>query len=677
MKKSRSLKLKIIFWVAIILFVCSALIIAFDHISSNVKNKFSDKFMIHVFDSVRLENEKFHIKRTSDALQNFAGSEEVIGYLEDDRSAGNRQVIDGLFITLAEALKMRKLVLLDKNYNVVFSKNGKNSFARDNIFMTDGVKKLYDQSAETWANEGACIEADGKVVFIITTAVINDDDQVVGMAACELPVGELALSLAKIVKGYVGYQGSDSTFSGACDSTFFEQVSPDKRKNAISNTSFVLELKKVCNPELLKASAAEPLRGKKPDPKAGNHLAFYKLYPIEVEDINKNHYRYWLVLDYSAPAKVENRLGVIRPLVLGAILIVSILLLFVFLSRLIKPLEKVVDALKDIAQGEGDLTQRLQVEVHNEIGEVAGWFNAFVDRVHQLVVQIGENSTVVSHASDHLQQVSGKLDKSSDDLSGMTRSAASATDEMSQSMNSVAAAGEQATVNLEAVAEAAGIMKSGLGQVAQDCQTARQISDDASSQVQSASVRVVDLGGAAKDIGKVVEVITEIAEQTNLLALNATIEAARAGEAGKGFAVVAGEIKKLAAQTADATLEITHKITTIQDSTDNTVQDVEKIAAVIQKVSEIVSGIAMELEEQSVSAFQVAENIEQASEGMGEVSQNIAQSSNTATQISEDISGVSAIATDISKEGSDMNQSAKTLSELALQLHNSVGVFKV
>jgi methyl-accepting chemotaxis protein len=677
MKKSRSLKLKITFWVAIILFICSALIILFDHISGNVRDNFSDQFMIHVFDSVRLENEKFHIKRTSDALQNFAGSEEVIGFLEDDRSAGNIQVIDGLFITLAQALKIRKLVLLDKNYSVVFSKSGQNSFAQDKVFMTDGLKKIYDKSAQTWANEGACIEADGKVVFIIATAVINDDDEVVGMAACELPVGALALSLAKIVKGYVGYQGSDSTFSGACDSTFFEQVPPEKRKNAVSNTSFVLKLNSVCNPDVLEASAQKQLNEKKQPPKAENHSHYYKLYPIDVEDINKNHYRYWLVLNYSAPAKVENRLGFIRPLVLGAILIVSILLLFLFLSRLIKPLEKVVDALKDIAQGEGDLTQRLQVEAHNEIGEVAGWFNAFVDRVHQLVVQIGENSNVVSESSGHLQQISEKLDKSSDDLSAMTLSAASATDEMSLSMNSVAAAGEQATVNLEAVAEAAGIMKSGLGQVSQECQTARQISDDASSQVQSASVRVVDLGGAAKDIGKVVEVITDIAEQTNLLALNATIEAARAGEAGKGFAVVAGEIKNLAAQTANATLEITHKITTIQDSTDNTVKDVEKIAAVIEKVSEIVAGIAAELEEQSVSAFQVAENIEQASGGMGEVSQNIAQSSNTATQISEEIAGVSAIATDISKEGSDMNQSAKTLSELALQLHNSVGVFKV
>lgn len=677
MKKSRSLKSKITFWVGIILFVCSALIIVFDHISSNVKDKFSDKFMIHVFDDVRLENEKSHIRRTSDALQAFAGSEEVIGYLEGSRNDGNRQVIDGLFITLSEAIKIRKLVLLDKNHSIVFSKSERNSLAEDKIFMTDGLQKLYTKSEETWENKGTCIESDGKVAFIITTAIINDNDQVVGIAACELPVGELAASFAKIVKGYVGYQGSDSTFAGACDSTFFKQVSSEKIKNTPSNTSFVLELDAVCTPESSTGSAAEPPKDKKQTLKTVSKRSFYKLYPIEVEDINKSPYRYWLVLDYSDPARVENRLVVIRPLILGGILIVSILLLFIFLSRLIKPLEKVVEALKDIAQGEGDLTRRIQVEAHNEIGEVASWFNVFVDRVHQLVVQIGENSNIVSDASGNLQKISEKLDKSSDDLSGMTQSAATASDEMSQSMNSVAAAGEQATVNLDSVSQAAGTMKTGLGQVARDCHSARQISDEASSQVKFASARVVDLGGAAKDIGKVVEVITAIAEQTNLLALNATIEAARAGEAGRGFAVVASEIKDLASQTARATLEITGKITGIQDSTDNTVKDVEKITVIISKVSEIVSSIAQAVDEQSESASQVAENIEQASAGMGEVSQNIAESSNTATEISKDIAGVSAIARDISQEGTNMNQSAKILSELASQLHNSIGAFKV
>jgi len=104
---------------------------------------------------------------------------------------------------------------------------------------------------------------------------------------------------------------------------------------------------------------------------------------------------------------------------------------------------------------------------------------------------------------------------------------------------------------------------------------------------------------SAHAISKVTETITEISEQTNLLALNATIEAARAGEAGKGFAVVANEIKELAKQTNEATLDIKTKIEDVQVATDNTVADIEEISKVINNVNEIVVTITMAVGEQS------------------------------------------------------------------------------
>ncbi len=216
-----------------------------------------------------------------------------------------------------------------------------------------------------------------------------------------------------------------------------------------------------------------------------------------------------------------------------------------------------------------------------------------------------------------------------------------------------------------------------LSEVAQNCDKARTVTDHAGTNAAAASAKVELLGEAAREITKVTEVITEIAEQTNLLALNATIEAARAGESGKGFAVVAGEIKSLASQTADATLNIREKISGIQTSTSDTVTEVGNITRVISEVNEIVVTIAGAVEEQSAIAAEVAENVSQASEGIDEVNENVAQSSQVSTEIAKDISEVNTVTRTISERSSKMEDQAGALSELSQTLREMIGVFKV
>ena len=133
------------------------------------------------------------------------------------------------------------------------------------------------------------------------------------------------------------------------------------------------------------------------------------------------------------------------------------------------------------------------------------------------------------------------------------------------------------------------------------------------------------------------ETITSISNQTNLLALNATIEAARAGAAGKGFAVVATEIKELAKQTAAATEDIKVKISGIQNSTANTVDDIEKVMKVIHDISDIVTTIATAIEEQSVVTKDIAGNISQATRGVDEASDRVSQTSTVAQSVAQDI----------------------------------------
>ena len=358
-------------------------------------------------------------------------------------------------------------------------------------------------------------------------------------------------------------------------------------------------------------------------------------------------------------------------------LILGILLTLGLVRIIIRPLKNVGDALKDIAEGEGDLTRRMAIESRDETGALAKWFNAFISRLNNIIVDIGANSETVTASSGELLVVAEQMEDDSAELAGRSNSVATAAEEMSASMATVAAASEQATANLSSVTDAANQMKHTIREVADNCDNAKQITLAAVDKVKTASVRVERLGDSAQDIDKVTQVITDIAEQTNLLALNATIEAARAGEAGKGFAVVANEIKGLAAQTAEATQDIMEKVQGIQNSTGDTVKDVEGITEVIDEVTDIVTAIAAAVEEQTETTVEVAENISQATIGITEVNDNVSQTSMVASEIARDIATVHQVSEEMTGRSNRMKRNAEDLSELAGKLRDMIAVFKV
>jgi methyl-accepting chemotaxis protein len=192
-----------------------------------------------------------------------------------------------------------------------------------------------------------------------------------------------------------------------------------------------------------------------------------------------------------------------------------------------------------------------------------------------------------------------------------------------------------------------------------------------------ASEDIDELRKSAQKIGKVVETITEISEQTNLLALNATIEAARSGEAGKGFAVVAGEIKTLARQTAEATMEIKQRIETIQDSTNHTVSEIGEISLAIRTVNEMIDTVAASVEEQSATTKEIASNVIQAAQGIQDMTENVSQSSAVASDIAKEIAEVNQAASEMSTNSTQVNASAGGLSQLSEQLKKNIDQFKI
>jgi methyl-accepting chemotaxis protein len=357
--------------------------------------------------------------------------------------------------------------------------------------------------------------------------------------------------------------------------------------------------------------------------------------------------------------------------------ILALILLWFVASGIVRPIRAAVDMIKDISEGDGDLTSRLNVTTKDEMGHLSQYFNQFVQKLQTIIKDVADNAGQLNQSAGELTEISQQMSSGAEGTSIKANTVASASEEMRSSMNSVAAAMEEASTNVNMVASATEEMTATINEIAQNTEKARSITSQAVNQASNASTQVGELGQAAKEIGKVVETITDISEQVNLLALNATIEAARAGDAGKGFAVVANEIKELAKQTAEATGEITTQVGSIQASTDGTVSEIEGISKVANEVNEIVSTIATAVEEQSVTTKEIAENVMQASGGIAEVNKNVSDSSSVSGEIATQISDVNLSVGEMSNSGSQVDLSAEAISKMAGQLNELVGKFRV
>lgn len=347
----------------------------------------------------------------------------------------------------------------------------------------------------------------------------------------------------------------------------------------------------------------------------------------------------------------------------GAGLLLCGLLVAFFPPLVTRPLDNLLQRIRQIAEGDGDLRTRLEVHSHDELGQLGTAFNQFLNRLQGLVQEVGQATAQVTDAA----QVLGEMVSTNDQLISGEHAA---VDQVSTAATQMSAAVHEVARNAHDVADAASGAEQQTQAGAQVVSTTIQMIRQLAHEVEAASSTIAELEEDTAQIGAVLEVIKAIAEQTNLLALNAAIEAARAGEQGRGFAVVADEVRALAARTQDSTKDIHQRIERLQTGVQNAVKAMHNGSLRAQASVDQAAGVdeALAASSSAVSrinnmAAQIAAACEQQSSVTEEISRNIT-----------DIRDLSSKAAQTSEQGS---QASTRLSELAGRLTQLVGRFRV
>lgn len=390
-------------------------------------------------------------------------------------------------------------------------------------------------------------------------------------------------------------------------------------------------------------------------------------------------------------AKKQNFNTIILTTIFLFTCIVGIITAFLIIRSIIKPLQLMNSRLKEISEGEGDLTQHIAVSTKDELGEMATSFNLMIDKLRELVRQVAINAEQVAAASQQLSASSEETTRATEQIASNLQEVAVGTDRQVKSVKETSNTIMALSTSVGQISSSSEIVNNTTILASEKANEGNTVvttvvsqMNDINDTVKNLSERVITLGARSREINKIIGAITGIAEQTNLLALNAAIEAARAGEHGKGFAVVADEVRKLAEQSAVSAQQISQLITTIQSDTEQTVLSMEDTTTKVADGIKLVHDAGSTFQQIQQAVLEVSSQIQEVTAAVQELSSGSEQIVQSVSLIAE-ASDVAAAGTQSMSAATEeqlaameeIAASSSSLSKMAEELQEIVGKFKV